>query len=60
MLFTVYNKYTNEWEFTGTQDECQAFFSGYGGGWAALDTRPADEEEKEYYENNKIKMWLPK
>lgn len=44
MQFTVYNKYTNEEEFTGTFDECQTYLGNYGGGWAAMDIKPANEK----------------
>lgn len=43
----VYNKYTGEELFKGTPDECQNFIANYGGGWAALDIRPAKQLNNE-------------
>lgn len=45
MKEVVYNTYTGEVLFMGTPDECQQFIANYGGGWAALNTRQATQNE---------------
>jgi len=52
MKYTVYNFFTNEEEFTGTHDECQDYIGNYGGGWTALEIKPAPSTNiDELYEN---------
>lgn len=44
-LYFVYNEFTLEVEFTGTNDECVEFIANYGGGWSALKIAKATKKD---------------